>query len=179
MTIGDVLAVIAAVLTLGTTLTATIVLLALAFPARTCRAQQALTASPGRCLARGAGVLLAMLLVAGTLGRHPAGPIRLLSWTLWAGLGALAALGSAGIARLLGERISQTGAVLSPFSALARGAGLSVLAGALPFIGWLFVAPATVLLALGCGTAALERPKSVTPVEHLITVYTDQSEAVA
>lgn len=179
MTIGDVLAVIAAVLTVGAALTATSVLLALALPERTRRVQQALTDSPKRCLARGLGVLLAVALLAGALGHHHAGPMRLLALLLWTGLGALAALGSAGIARLLGERILQAGMDLPLFAALARGAGLVVLASVLPVVGWFFSAPVTLLLALGGGTAAFGQPQTAAPSGTALAVRAEQSEATA
>ena len=53
MTIGDILAVIAAVLLVGASWAATILMIALAFPARVVAAQAKLTAAPGVCLGRG------------------------------------------------------------------------------------------------------------------------------
>ncbi len=168
MTIGDVLAAIAAIVALGATWAATVLLVALAFPTRTRRAQETLTASPGACLARGMGVALLLLVIAGTLGRHPAGPVRLLSYALWACLGALASLGSAGIARLIGARIQGVGAAMSPFASLTRGALVYATAGFLPIIGWFLITPIALLLSVGCAVTALHSrgSRSDVPVQN-------------
>lgn len=163
MTIGDVLAAIAAIFAIGATWAAAILLVALAFPARAERAQEKLVSSPGASLARGLGVTVLFLLVAGALGRHPVGPVRLIAALLWAGLGLLTALGSAGIARLLGERIQAAGSSLPPFAALTRGTIVYVIAGFLPVIGWFLLAPIALLLSVGSAAAAL-RPLSVRPL---------------
>lgn len=180
MTIGDVLAAIAAIFTLGATWAATILLVALAFPVRAQRAQEALVSSPGASLARGLGVALLFLAAAGALGHHPAGPVRLLAALLWACLGALTALGSAGIARLIGERIQTVGVSMSPFASLTRGTLVYVISGFLPIIGWFLVAPVALLLSLGSGVGALNRAQPVAlERESLITMGPESAEATA
>lgn len=160
MTIGDVLAAIAAILAVGGAWIATLILTALAFPSRTARAHDSLLASPGACLARGAGITLAVALCALTVGHGHTGPTRLVSGALWACLGMLAAIGSAGIVQLLGERITDIGARMSPFSCLTRGAIVYVAAGFLPIVGWLLIAPIALLLSVGSGAATLGRRRS-------------------
>lgn len=157
MTIGDVLAVIAAVTAVGASWGATLLLAALAFPARARRAQQRLETAPGRCLGRGLGVLVVVGSLALGLAQSHAGPIRIVAGALCAGLVAVAALGGAGIVRLLGERIESAGG-MTPFAALTRGAFLFVTAGFLPIIGWFVVAPVALLMALGAGSAVLRGP---------------------
>lgn len=154
MTIGDVLAVIAAFVLVGASWGATLLLVALAFPARTRAARARLETAPGRCLRRGLGVLLAVGLPALVLGQGP-GPVRLLAGALWAGLVAVAALGGAGIIGLLGERIESVGTPMTPFAARTRATFLFVTAGFLPVVGWFVVAPAALLIALGAGFSAL------------------------
>ncbi len=155
MTIGDVLAVIAAVFLIGATWIATILLTALAFSAKCARARQAIMDAPGACLARGLGVCALFALAAAVMA-HP-GPRGLVSALIWAGLGLLAAVGSAGIATLVGERISSVGSAMTPFAALTRGTLLYVAAGFLPIVGFFLVTPIALLLSVGAAVAALRR----------------------
>lgn len=167
MTIGDVLAAIAAVCGVGATWAATVLLTALAFPARAERAQGALLLSPGACLGRGAGAALLGTLAVLVLNHSPLG--KLLSVLVVACLAALAALGSAGIVRLLGERIQTTGTSLSPFAALTRGTALYVVAGFLPVVGWFLIVPLALLLSVGSGVAACRRaPIAVASRPHAV-----------
>ncbi len=166
MTIGDVLAVIAGLGALGVCGGATLLLAALAFPERTRKAAEAITAAPGRCLGRGLGVLFLIGGIALALGHSAAGPVRLLGDVLWAGLFLVAALGGASIARLLGERIQADGTQMTPFAALTRGAALCVLAGFLPVVGWFLVTPLTALIALGGVCTVPHLPKTRLEARH-------------
>lgn len=154
MTIGDVLAVAAALLTLGISWGAAILLAALAFPGRAARAGAALVARPWACLARGAATLVACGLPALVLAQAP-GPARLLLLLPLGLLAAGAIVGSAAAVRLLGGRIDALGSPLTPFASLTRAAALYVAAGFLPVFGWLLILPLTLLLALGCGLSTL------------------------
>jgi len=155
MTIGDILAVIAAVLLVGASWAATILMIALAFPSRVAAAQAKLTAAPGVCLLRGLGVALGGGLLAILLVQAPVGPVRGLAMVVLGGLGVLAALGSAAVVRLLGARIDALGSPLTPFGSLTRAAALYVAAGFLPIIGWGVVLPVALLLSIGSGVAVL------------------------
>ncbi len=162
MTIGDILAVIAAVLTVGVTWAAAVLLTSLACSARAIRAQQSLLEAPGKTLLRGIGVALVFAVLLVIFGMNHAGPVRLIAGVLYALLGALTALGSAGIVRLIGERIQETGTRMTPFAALTRGTVLYVAAGFLPIIGWFLIVPVALLLSLGSGVMAL-RKEAMTP----------------
>jgi len=155
MTIGDILAVIAAVLLVGASWAAMILMIALAFPARVAAAQAKVTAAPGVCLLRGLTVLFAGLVLAAVLSKAAAGPARLLAVLVLGGLGVVAALGSAAVVRLLGARIDALGSPLTPFGSLTRASALYVAAGFLPVIGWGVVLPTALLLSLGSGVAVL------------------------
>ena len=67
---------------------------------------------------------------------------------------AYAAVGSAGIARIAGDRMGQIGTQLTPFAATTRGVALYVLAGYTPIVGWFCAAPAALVLSVGAGIAA-------------------------
>ena len=159
MTIGDVLAVIAGLLTVGAAWAATILIVALAFPARVAAAQDKLTASPGACLARGLGTTLVGGLLAALFWGAAAGGHRLLAGVVLGGLGLLAALGSAAMVRLLGERIDAMGSPMTPFASLTRASLLYATAGFLPVIGWFVLLPVALFLAVGSGVAVLRSAK--------------------
>lgn len=163
MTIGDVLAVVAAVVAVGLCWAATLLLTALAFPERARRAGEAVTSAPGRCLARGAGVFFVVGVLAFALMHSPAGPVRLVGDVAWGVLALFAAVGSAGIARLLGERVQAVGTHMTPFAALTRGTALYVLAGFLPVVGWFLIVPLALLFSLGGAVAALRPARRATP----------------
>lgn len=155
MTIGDVLAVTAGILALGTAWTATLLLFALAFPARTVTAQLRLTTMPGICLARGVGVVLVSALLAILCWNAAGGAVKLLGGIIAGGVGIAAALGSAGAVRLLGTRIDAVGTSMTPFGSLTRASLLYVVAGFLPVLGWFLILPGALLLSVGAGVSAL------------------------
>ena len=175
MTIGDVLAVMAAVFVVGATWAATILLTALAFPARAALAQRKLVSGPGASAARGVGVSLVFGVLAAAFWSHP-GPARLIGGLFLGALGALAAVGSAGIARLVGERIQAVGSHMNPFATLTRGTILYVVAGFLPVIGWFLVAPVALLLSIGSGAAALTARQAKADL-HGVTVSSPSAAA--
>ena len=177
MTIGDILALIAAVLLVGASWAATILTIALAFPARVAAAQAKLTGAPGACFARGLVVLVIGGLLAIALLRAPVGPVRGLALFVLGGLGVIAAVGSAAAVRLLGARIDALGSPMTPFASLTRASVLYVAAGFLPVIGWGAVLPAALLLSLGSGVAVLGRAKpQARPVQPLPTPIRDVLE---
>ena len=162
MTIGDVLAVIAFALTIGVAWGATILLVSLIVPARALRAQTAIMDAAGACFLRGLATLFVALLVFVVLQQNPAWPVKLLSAVPLAASGLLAAIGSAGIVRLMRERISGMGeAAMPPFAALTRAAMLYVAAGYLPIIGWLCVLPLALFVSLGAGVTAIAIPRQI------------------
>ena len=170
MTIGDVLAVIAAVLLVGSAWAATILVVALAFPARVARAGAKLTAAPGRCAGRGFGVMLAVGLLAAVSVRTGRGRSSCWRLLILGAAGVVAALGSAAMVRLLGERIDAMGSPMAPFASLTRASVLYVAAGFLPVIGWFFVLPAALLLSVGAAASpCCARRRSRRPVAYAPT----------
>ena len=180
MTIGDILAVIAAVLLVGASWVAMILTVALAFPARVAAAQAKLTAAPGVCLARGLAVVLISAVLAIVLSKAAAGPVRGLALLILGGLGVVAALGSAAVVRLLGARIDALGSPMTPFASLTRASVLYVATGFLPVIGWGVVLPAALLLSVGSGVAVLfgTQPKA-RPAPSLPSPVLDTLETAA
>ena len=76
MTIGDILAVIAAVLLAGASWGATLIMTSLLFPSAVNRAGEQLTSKPGACIGRGIGAIAAVAIVGAVF--HAAGPFRLI-----------------------------------------------------------------------------------------------------
>lgn len=168
MTIGDVLAILALIMLVGSAWAATILVVALAFPVRVARAGAKLTAAPGRCAGRGLGVLLGVVLLAIVLYNGP-GPVKLLAALVVGAAGVVAALGSAAMVRLLGERIDAMGSPMAPYASLTRASVLYVTAGFLPVVGWFFVLPAALFLAVGSGVAVLRAEKKPAPAAYVPT----------
>lgn len=65
------------------------------------------------------------------------------------------ALGMAGMARLLGERIQQWGGHHSAIGGLLRGAAVLSLAIFMPLVGWFIVLPVTLVIGVGAACFAL------------------------
>lgn len=158
MTIGDILAVIAAILLVAASWGSALILVALAFPSKVAAAERRIVSAPGASFGAGLATLVVVGIVAAVLNKSHAGPVRILAGALLTGLGILAALGSAAIVRLLSDRIQEIGAPMQPFATLTRGAILYVAAGFVPIFGWLLIMPVAACLSVGGGLSALLKP---------------------
>jgi hypothetical protein len=159
MTLGDILAVIAAVMLVGASWASAILMIALAFPTKVGAAQEKLMSAPGWCAGRGVVAVAAGGLLALALSQAAAGPARLLAAVILGALGIVAAVGSAAIVRLLGARIDALGSPMTPFASLTRASFLYVGAGFFPVIGWFAILPVALILSVGCGLPVLFRFK--------------------
>jgi hypothetical protein len=154
MTQAQVQAAMAVVVVLISTWAGTMMAVALLLPKQAKRASEALNGVPWICGATGLG--LAILTIVGfALLNVPAPPVKLLGFLMLMGLGALLSLGGAGIALLMGERISELSGARTSFTALVRGSVVYSLAIGFPFIGWFLFAPLSIVFALGAGVVAL------------------------
>ncbi|MES2460405.1 MAG: hypothetical protein V4671_07465 [Armatimonadota bacterium] len=158
MTIGDVLATVAGILTACASLWAAIVVTLLVFSTRTIAVADRIQSQPWRCAGVGTLVLLSAGLVTVILVNQPNGLFKLLGWLSLAFLLALATFGSAGLSRVVAQRIVSTDSAVPPFRAAGYGAGLLVATGLLPVLGWLILA-VSLLTSLGAGTLTLKRKK--------------------
>ena len=163
MTIGDVLAVVAGVLAVGATLWAAIIAFALLFADRTTQAAGLLEQKPASVLRTGTLVLIVAGVVGLILINQPIGLIKLVGWVMLAGLFALALLGSAGLARVVGERVRTGERRVGPFVGLCRGAGFVVAAGFLPLVGWFALFPVALVASLGASVIALRTNEATLP----------------
>lgn len=162
MTQAQVQAAMAVVVVLIATWAGTMTAIAVLLPKQSKRASEALNRLPWLC--GGTGLGLAILLFLGfVLIGVPAPLARLIGIVLLLGLGGLLSIGGAGIALLMGERISELSGARTSFTALVRGSIVYSLAVGFPFIGWLLFAPLSIVFALGAGMVALWPSRTTVP----------------
>ncbi len=127
----------------------------LLFPATVERARLRLDRTPWRCFWLG-GVLIAMLVipVVGLL-MLPFGPAKFAGWALVALTLTASALGAAGLAAKMGDKIAARSSNPSPAGAFVRGAIALELAAIFPVIGWFILIPLTIVTSLGATAFAL------------------------
>lgn len=161
MTIGDVLAIVGAVVGLMGTFTALLLGAAILFPTAVRRAQAQAVCRPWRCTGIGAAMAIVLLIALGMMA-SPNGGAKLIGLLLCFYFAAVILVGAAGIARLMGERIEELAKPLTPFAGLLRGSIIFSVALFFPVIGWLFITPVVGMCALGAGASALLRLKRET-----------------
>lgn len=161
MTIGDVLAMIAAIVTTAAAWGAMILLAALLFPAKSIAAEQCLTTRPWACLFRGMAVVAILTIVALVVVNNGFGPFRLIAGTIAGLAGLLSAIGSAGVVRLIASRDTET-TVLN-HKTMLRATTIYILSGLLPIIGWLLVTPVFLLISVGAGMGGFMVSKKPVP----------------
>ncbi len=159
MTIGDVLATAAGILAACASLWAALLVTLLLFSDRTKAAAERIEGRPWRCAGIGTLVLLSAGLVTVILMNQPNGLFKLMGWLFLAFLLALATFGSAGLSRVVAERIVTADSAVPPFRAAGYGAGLLVASGLIPVLGWLIFA-ASILTSLGAGALTLKPRKT-------------------
>ncbi|MCW3098621.1 MAG: hypothetical protein JWL77_4239 [Chthonomonadaceae bacterium] len=162
MTQAQVQAAMAVVVVLIATWAGTMMAVALLLPKQAKRASEALNGMPWMCGATGLGLAILTIIGFVLLG-VPAPPVKFVGFLLLMGLSALLCIGGAGVALLMGDRISEMSGARTSFAALVRGSVVYSLAVGFPFIGWFLFAPLSIIFALGAGVVALW-PSRVTAV---------------
>jgi hypothetical protein len=74
-------------------------------------------------------------------------------------------IGSAGLARLIGERIRQAKGGDNEFVLLSMATGVIVVACGVPIFGWFFLFPILLLTGLGAGITSLGRRRQTKTAE--------------
>ena len=130
----------------------------LLFPEKVSQAEVILRAARGRAFGVGLGSLAVVLLLSLILLNAAAGAGQFLGWLLIAAGLALASIGAAGLALLMGRQLSLVaGGSLGAVRAFLGGVVALELAAAFPVIGWFLVIPAATLFGLGASVLALFR----------------------
>lgn len=152
----------------------------LLFPATVERARLRLDRTPWQCFWLG-GVLIAILVVPiGALLALPFGPAKFLGWATIVIALTLSALGAAGLAAKMGEKLSVRSGEISPMGAFVRGAIALELAAVFPVLGWFIFIPLAIVTSLGATAFALlhwmprnlaERAMTTEPVAQPVAVH--------
>jgi hypothetical protein len=165
MIMADVFAVFGTLLAVGIALPGLLVTWHLLFPTIVERTEQRLRQTPWSCFFAGGGLLLLYLIPVIILFNLPWGGSQGLGFIATLILLAVTSLGAAGMAGLMGQRLSGLGVVVSPVGATIRGAVALELAAVFPLIGWFLFVPVTFVLTLGAATFALLGWRPKTPPE--------------
>ena len=155
MTSGDILTFMLFVVGVTVSVWALLVACALVFPLRAQYAQHYYETAPWRTFfvglpLGGFGNFLAIAL----LNAKPP-VIKIAGWLVLSLIYAVSIVGATGLVRLAASRIAGMENQPTGFGALARGAGLLVLAAMVPFLGWFAITPIISLIACGAGIQAL------------------------
>jgi len=161
LTLGDVLASIALLLTTCLAALSAMVLSSLLFPVRTSRAATEIERHPWKCALTGFFAGLPLALIGLVLFQVPQPVVRFVGILVWLLVLMLAAAGSGGLAQLAGKRISDASGDRTRLSAVTLGGVLVVGVAALPLAGWLILAPLLLFCSLGAGVRAM-RPSHLT-----------------
>ncbi|MFQ5420063.1 MAG: hypothetical protein ACE5FD_19840 [Anaerolineae bacterium] len=134
---------------------ALLVALNLLLPNVTRRAQTRLEKTPGRSFFLGVPVTAAFALFVAIASATNFGPIQAIGFVAaLVGMG-LGSIGGAGLARLLGERLTPLAHPNSELTNLVRGAVVYELAALVPLVGWFLFIPIAGMMAMGAATFAL------------------------
>ncbi len=163
--IGDVLSVVAVLGGLWLTSSATLVALAFLAPGAVARGRARIEREPGGTV--WLGVLWTLVPFFGLLVAGAPFPLaKILGLVVVAGSLLVAAVGVAGVASIVGERIEGASG-LSRYAATMKGAGIVAGAAQLPVVGWFLGAPLLLLIGMGAGFPAvlhLKPRRSAVPV---------------
>jgi hypothetical protein len=163
MSLAQVQFYVALVVTLIATWASLLIAVSLLMPAQTGRAEYALDTNPKGCLLKGIGTTL-LFVFSIILISVPAPPIKFLGMILFSALLAIMTIGAAGIATLMGRRISDMSGARTSFGSLVRGSIAYSLALGFPYIGWMILGPVSTIFAFGAGISAIwPRRQSVAP----------------
>jgi hypothetical protein len=148
-TMTDVYIVVFTLIGILLSLPALLVALNLLLPKVATNAATRLEKTPGRSFVLGVPVTMAFLLWIAITSQVPFGPIRATAFLAGlAGMG-LGTVGAAGMARLLGERLSPLSGPSSSLTNLVRGALVYELACLFPIVGWFLFIPLAGVMVMG------------------------------
>lgn len=158
--IGDVMAVVAALVGICISAWALMVTCGLLFPSRSDAAREYLVRRPKAAIGLGALITL----IPGFLGiailSVPMPGAKLFGMLVLLTILGCGALGGAGVSFVAGDRIQSMAPDLSDYAVFVRGAGFLVVAAVFPILGWFFFGPLALFAAVGCGAHAVARSAS-------------------
>ncbi|MCS7080729.1 MAG: hypothetical protein NZ585_11885 [Chloracidobacterium sp.] len=176
MTIADVLAVVCSALLLGGSLVALTTLLALLLPSLVSDAAAALSAAPKRVILLGGVIVTAGLCCAAVFANALPKLGALLALVIVLSLMSLAALGGAGLAQRVADKLHPG---QNDWRRQARAALLIIGAALAPLVGWLVVLPLLVGAMVGSGVCAVWRVGRRRALQQPTTAYAPPLQPVA
>lgn len=163
MSLAQVQIWVAIVVALIATWASLLISVALLLPSQTGRAEYALDTNPKGSLFKGLGTLLLFIFSIGLIA-NPVPPVKLVGFLLFSCLLAVMTIGAAGVAMLMGRRISEMTGARTSFGSLVRGSIAYSMALGFPWIGWMVLLPVSMIFAFGAGmTAVWPRRQRVAP----------------
>lgn len=156
MTLAQAQLFVAVVVALIATWGGLLMAVALLFPIHTRRAEAALTTHSKATFFKGLGVLA--VLIGGFALFGAGGLLQLIGFVMTLFAFSMMVLGGAGIAHLMGRRISEMTEARPSFFSLVSGSIVYSLAIGFPYIGWLLFAPVSLIFAMGAGWSAFRAP---------------------
>ena len=147
MTFGDIFALMSLILGSAGALWAGMTLSAIFFPDRTLMMSKRFEHHPFKTFLLGL-LFFAPVTVVGILLLGPAPPLGV---TIFIAEIGVIVFGAGGFARFAARRIEEHGGATSEYDAIARGAGLLVLAQLMPLFGWLLMVPYVLIASFGAG----------------------------
>ena len=160
---ADVYSVFGTLLALGIAFPGLLVAFWLFYPQQVDEAASIVGESLLRCLGSGALASLGVGLPVVVLTSIPSGVSNLLAGVLVIGSLGIATLGAAGIALVLGKRLSDRSGEVSPARAFLLGAIAFEMAAAFPVLGWFGVVPVTLFASFGVALRVLFRRRKTIP----------------
>ncbi len=153
MTLALVQAVMNIIIVMVLTWTGLMISVAFLLPEKVERAANFVKDSSRSCFLRGVGMMI-LLVLAFVLASVGIVPNKLIGLLMIGGIGGVMALGSAGLALMIGKR-SDLQDTSSSFVQCLRGSLAFSLALGFPYIGWFVFAPVALMFAMGAGITAL------------------------
>jgi hypothetical protein len=174
---ADVYAIFGTLIALGIAYPGLLAAWQMLFPGFMKRIQQRIDGSAWATFGLGTGVGVPVILITIFLISVPSPVFRFLGAFLAVCALALASLGAAGLAGLMGGRLNEiSGGRYSVSGAQVRGAIALGLAGIFPIIGWLLVFPLGTLTCFGAGVHTLfSRARQETPTGELGMLKTTEA----
>jgi hypothetical protein len=166
VTIGDSFAIVAIVGGICLSAWSLIMAVALVFPGKARFARERLAAKPWASFFIGFAMWATIGFASLVLLGSPVPTARLVGWVGILTLSSLAAIGSAGVATLAGERLRSMAPEQTIYASLSKSAATIVIAGLVPILGWFLIVPMLTFVATGSGVAAVlrrERQVAETP----------------
>lgn len=151
---ADISAIFFFLLTIGIAFPAMLTAWWLLFPSLIARSQTRVEKTPWQTFWMGLVIVIALSIPILILVSLPFGLAKFLGWILLGASLALSSIGSAGLAGLIGARLSPHGN-FSALGGFVRGAVILELAAFFPLIGWLFVWIPMLIIAFGATGFAL------------------------